>query len=362
MELWLINKDKEINLSNIVTDVSSTGNYANVCRTCDFGIPLVQADKRTHIVDISIGDMVQLTHNNINLFTGIVWTTPRQTAGKSIDVHCKGYGIYLKKNSGFYKFNCTPEQAVRQIAKDFNIELGQIAETGVVVKRNFFGNSLYDIIMTMYSLANDKKYMAIYDKNKLLIIEKGVLISKPIKNGLNLRTLAYNDTLDNMTNRVYVYNKDNKLIDKISNDSDINKYGILSKYLKSEDNNYKNQANKLLNGIDQILQVQCDGDTSYAVGKAVMVEEPYTKVNGKFYIDEDTHIIKNGIYTNKLILNFKNIMDEKEVGLYEQAYQSENTDIVFKKWLNDDFKNGGTKNNGNNKTGSMYQEPSRQAI
>ncbi len=354
MELWLLSKNKEINLSKVVDEVSTEGNYANVCRTCNFGLPLSQSDIRTHLININVGDNIQLIHDNVNLFTGIVWNIPRQTSGKSIDISCKSYGIYLKKNSGFYKFNCTPESAVQQIAKDFNIELGQVATTGITVKRNFFGNSLYDIIMTMYSLANDKKYIALYDKNKLIIVEKGTLITKPIKSGYNLLTLSYNDTLENMTNRVYVYNKDNILIDTISNNTDITNYGILSNYVKADDSNYKEQANKLLNSLDQEIQVQCIGDTSYAVGKSVMLEEPYTKVKGRFYIDEDSHIFKNGIYTNKLALNFKNIMDEKEAGSYEQAYKSQSNkevgeNLIFKKWLNE----GGEKS-GVYKTSSMY--------
>lgn len=45
-----------------------------------------------------------------------------------------------------------------------------------------------------------------------------------------------------------------------------------------------------------------------------MVKEPYTGLSGVFFIDGDSHTWKNGIYTNKLTLNFQNLMDEKESG------------------------------------------------
>lgn len=45
-----------------------------------------------------------------------------------------------------------------------------------------------------------------------------------------------------------------------------------------------------------------------------MVKEPYTGLSGVFFIDADSHTWKNGIYTNKLTLNFQNLMDEKESG------------------------------------------------
>lgn len=314
MELWLLNKNKKINLTNIVTDVSTTGNYANCCRTCSFGLPMSQSDKRTHIIDIKLGDTVQLIHNNINIFTGIIWNIPKQTNSSVLNILCKNYGIYLKKNSGFYKFNCTAEQAVEHIAKDFNIELGHIEKTNIKVKRNFFGNNLYDIIMTMYSLANDKKYYIKFDSNKLSVYEKGKISAKSIIGGKNLLTLSYCDTLDNFTNKVYVYDENNIKIDEISNDDEINKYGILSEFIQGN-KEYKTQAKKLLeNDYNQELTVQVLGDNSYCVGCSVIVEEPYTKTKGLFYINEDSHIFKNSLYTNSLKLSFKNLMDEKEVG------------------------------------------------
>lgn len=350
MELWITNKN--LNISKVATDIITEGDYRNVCRTLDFGIPLVQSDERTHGTTIEKGDTIQLTHNNVNLFSGIVWQIPQSTVGKELSVHCKGYGIYLK-NEKFYKFNCMPEKAVEQIASDFNIELGHIEKTGVTVKRNFFGNSLYEIIMTMYNLANERKYMVLFDLNKLLIIEKGISISKPIKNGSNLLNLAYTDTLQDMTNKVFVYNKDNVLIDTLSDNNSIIKYGIFSKYLKT-DEAYKSKANKLLKGESQTITVNVLGDTSYAVGKCVMLEEPYTKVKGKFYIDTDSHIFKNGQYTCKLTLNYKNLMDEKEVGSYEQAYQDkvnkeQGEKLIFHKWLGED-------KNVNNKVSGVYHE------
>ncbi|MFQ9792965.1 MAG: hypothetical protein ACLRX7_06820 [Acutalibacteraceae bacterium] len=56
------------------------------------------------------------------------------------------------------------------------------------------------------------------------------------------------------------------------------------------------------------------GDIRNITGNSVIVKEPSTGINGLFYIDGDTHTWKNGIYLNKLVLNLKNVMDEKESG------------------------------------------------
>lgn len=45
-----------------------------------------------------------------------------------------------------------------------------------------------------------------------------------------------------------------------------------------------------------------------------MLDEPYTGLYGLFFIEADTHTWKNGLYFNKLTLNLKAVMDEKETG------------------------------------------------
>jgi hypothetical protein len=54
-------------------------------------------------------------------------------------------------------------------------------------------------------------------------------------------------------------------------------------------------------------------------GGTVVVREPYTGLYGLFYIDSDVHTWKNGLYLNKLVVNFKNIMDEKDAGTLPNA-------------------------------------------
>ena len=58
----------------------------------------------------------------------------------------------------------------------------------------------------------------------------------------------------------------------------------------------------------------CLGNSNFTTGKAVIVETPISSIKGKYHIDGDSHRWQNGIYTNKLTLNFKAIMDEMESG------------------------------------------------
>jgi hypothetical protein len=50
-----------------------------------------------------------------------------------------------------------------------------------------------------------------------------------------------------------------------------------------------------------------------------VLREKYTGLYGVFYIDGDIHTWENGLYNNKLTLDFKKLMDEKEVGSLPNA-------------------------------------------
>lgn len=322
MNIFLIGKLGKYNITDVVSSVTTRGEYRSCCRTLDFGFIKSHIDKNTHKVGISTGDNIALVENDVSLFHGIAWGKDKSTDSNEIDISCKDFGIYLLKNRGSYKFkNMTPEAITKKVCADFGIKVGVIAATGKPISRNFLGTTLYDIIMTSYTVANDKKYMCIFEGDKLNVIEKGLVACKPIESGINLLSLNVSETLENMVNAVKVYNKDDKLIKTFKNENDIKLYGLMSEYIKVQDSkeNYTLKAKKMLNGLEQKITVTNFGDATYQTGKTVIVTEPSTGIKGKFYIDADEHNWKNSIYTNKLTLNFQNLMDEKESGSLEAA-------------------------------------------
>lgn len=322
MNIFLMSKLGKHDITDVVASVTIRGEYRSCCRTLDFGFIKSPTDKNTHNVGISTGDNIALVEDDIKLFHGIVWGKSRGTDSNEIDIPCKDFGVYLLKNRGSYKFkSMTPEAITKKVCADFGIKVGIIATTGKTISRNFLGTTLYDIIITSYTVANDKKYMCIFEGDKLNVIEKGVVACNPIESGINLLSLNVSETLENMVNAVNVYNKDDKLIKTFKNENDIKLYGLMSEYIKVQDSkeDYSLKAKKMLNGLEQKITVTNFGDATYQTGKTVIVTEPTTGIKGKFYIDADEHNWKNGIYTNKLTLNFQNLMDEKESGSLETS-------------------------------------------
>lgn len=304
-------------ITNHITNLTISGEYRDCSRSCDFGIVHGHGDKRTQQVQIQTGDHIRVIDGGDLLFHGVVWTKNKVTETKEIDFTCQDFGIYLKKNKASYNFtNMTAMAITKQVCADFGISVGSIAPASGTVTRTFMGVSLYDIIMTVYTLADDKKYYIFFEGSQLYVHEKGKYEVPKLESGKNLLTATVSESLANMVNRVRIYNKDDKFVEQIVKDADAKKYGYMTEVLRisKDGEDYKKKANEMLQGIEQKISVTNFGNPSYRTGKKVQVVEPYTGLTGVFYIDADEHNWKNGIYTNKLTLNFENIMDEKEGG------------------------------------------------
>ncbi len=314
MNLYLVTNDI-LDITAFVTSATLSGDYRSVSRTLDFGIIQSSNDPNIPKLVLKLGDKIQLVESGKVLFHGIVWERSRATDGTEISFMARDFGVYLNKNKGTYNFkNATPEAIATKVCKDFGIEVGDVAKTGVPISRKFFANTLYEIIMTAYSMASDKKYHCIFVGKKFFVMEKGILAAKDI-NLSNLMTSSMSESLEEMTNKVDIYSKNEKFIKSLKNHKDIEMYGVLGDFYKIRGKeNYNAQAKKKLQGVSSKITVTNFGDVSYIAGRKVKYEDPFSKAAGFFYIDDDQHRWKNGIYSNKLTLNFENLMDEKESG------------------------------------------------
>ncbi len=356
MQILLTDKNNKNNktadITNIIPDVQISGDLLGASRTLKFSYVYSDIDPNILTATVEMGDLVQVFQNNKQLFYGRVFKIDKGTNSNTIDVTCYDYGIYLKKNQHSYKFRyITPEAATRKICGKFNIDTGNIASTGISISRNYFGVDLYSIIIGMFyqaSLINGKKYMIRFAGEKLSVIEKGDSnTSQLLQSGYNLLTSNISESIDNMVNSVAIFDKnDDPLPIEIKNDNDIKLYGLMQGYLKLDDSGkYDEKARSMLKGIERTMSVTSFGNTECITGNTVIVKEPVTKLYGLFYIDSDVHAWKNGIYTNKLVLNFQNIMDEKDIG---QIVNSEEESKLEYSWIDN------TTDSAMNMPGNIY--------
>lgn len=322
LKLLLKNNEGTFDIAQLVAQIDWAGDYLQCARMLEFKLVSSPSDKLIPVIKCDLGNVVTLMQDNRTLFEGYVFERQKSTLGSTIDVTCFDKGIYLKRNKASYKFtNLTPEAITGRVCTDFGIETGEIASTGIKLTRNFLGNTLYEIIQTGYTLASaetKKKYYISFKGSRLSVVEKKVTDETlVIEGGSNLMDASVTESISGMINQVTIYDKNDNLIRKIKNDETIKLYGLMQDYMRQPDGeNVGSKAQKLLddNGLQQKITVNNLGNIANVTGGTVVVKEPYTGLYGLFYIDSDVHTWKNGLYLNKLVLNFRNIMDEKEVG------------------------------------------------
>lgn len=304
----LIHKNKDI--TQLVANLSWSGDYMQVARVLEFEIIASAIDKNIPTVSFAMGDVVFLQDDKgVELFRGYVFKQDKSLTNNTKSITCYDDLIYLLKSNGTYNFEkVTPDAITKRMCKDFGIKEGSIIK-GSPISRIFDNDTIYNIIITAYKLESaktKKQYMPKMNKGKLDIIEKGKKLAKYQLDN-NIINANYGESIESSINRVRMYDEDNKYIGQVTLNTS---YGVLQDiYKQSEGENAKQMANAMLQGVEQTASIEAIGDFDCITGNAVVIKEPYTGLSGVFYIDNDTHTFENGQHMMSLGLAFKNMMD-----------------------------------------------------
>lgn len=301
-------------ISQLVQSLTWSGDIGQAARKVEFGY--VQGDN-IQKVNIALGNQIKVLVENKEIFRGYVFYKEIDTESDTVRITAYDGLIYLLKNKATYNFkNITAEAITRKVAQDFGIQVGSLASATLRQKLIVEGETLYDIIMKAYtneSKYTGKKYMPLFREGKLNIIEKGkTIVSYVLSSAENISNVTYSESLENMINRVKIYDENGKYIGKVENSEWIKSYGILQDvYTKEKDKNAYTVAKNMLKGVEKSLNIKALGNIECITGMAVKVKDKAIGLTGLFYIDSDTHTFENGQHMMDLTLNFQNIMDEK---------------------------------------------------
>ncbi|MEG1492244.1 MAG: hypothetical protein RR394_08325 [Oscillospiraceae bacterium] len=318
-EVWKTEKGGRRNITELLSSYSWSGDFQSAVRELEFKLLSSPADGTPGVI-LELGDPITLDIDGVTKFAGNVVFLTRQSEFGEIDVRCQDRGRILKGNKATYQFkNTTAEAAVGQIGADWGIEIGETPSTGISLTRNFVGTDIFSIILTMFSLAseqNQKKYVVRFDGLKLCVFEKAKP-AQPVRicAKSNLMDLSVTESIENLVNRVQILNKADKVSSSEEDSGSIEKYGLMQEQIKESDTAAQKAKQSLRDKApQQKITVNNLGDIRCLTGTVVELSEPHTGLVGDFYIDSDTHTWKRGQYYNKLVLNFKNIMSEKDAG------------------------------------------------
>lgn len=316
IKLELVNGTENIDITQLVKNVTWSGSYQQACRKLEFSLLASPYDKSIPTVKIECGYMVRLLEEDNELFRGYIQSRNLSYSGNSVEYMALDGGTYVHRNELVYNFkNQTAESIASKVCADLGVSIGNLASTGISMDKKFFGVSGYDIIMTAYTYAStktNKKYMCTMDKGQLNVIEKGkITLELNFENGSNILDSNFSEDISNMVNKVKVYNGDEQEVKIISNSNDMKSYGTFTKILKLEDGKDADaEAKKELKSIERKASITGFGDSSCKSGYGVKVKDAYTNLVGLFYIDEDVHTWEDGIYKVDLTLAFENMMHE----------------------------------------------------
>ena len=309
-------------ITNFCTSVTLSGSLTEVSRklqcTCFYRIW-----DHNHVNE-QIGPITKVwaTLDNKEVFMGIV-------SDETLTFTAFDYAFYLVKNKFTYNFkNITANNATKKILSEIGVQAGSIASSNIKINRLLAQKTVYDSIMELYTQVSKQAGKQYYIYMSGLKVNVGQLgnnaSSKPIKPASdvshgdgNMLSFEYKDTMNNMINRVKIYDDKNGYIGKVENNSMIRTYGILQdNYVKEEDKNPYVVAKNMLQGADREFSCTAIGNYDYRTGSAVIVKlfAISSLLNTRMYVVGDNHTwnVETGTYTTNLSLSYVNKMDAKE--------------------------------------------------
>lgn len=319
---WVNSKGKIINITNAVTSVSWSGSTSQIARSVD--ITIVHAPNDRNITNLKInienGDLILLYENDVNIYLGQVFHTTGQVEAGSVTYNSFDFAYHLTQSTATYKFkNYTAERITKKVCKDLQIKVGYIEKTKKIISKIICEDmGIYNIIMKAYTKASKtthKKYIVRMVGKELNVFTNGDKVSNyVISDKFNITSATYEESAENIINKVIIYNDKGKNVGEVTNKKSIDKFGIFqATYTKEEKVNSKKAAQALLQGIEKTIAIDTlDGNLECIAGNGVKVHDKATGLNALFWIESDTHKWENGIHTMSLELSYKNIWDKQE--------------------------------------------------
>ena len=299
------------------TSATCSGAIEEAARKLTFGLVDSVRDPNLPDYEIKIEDMVQFYAYGEEIFRGYVVDFQRATSTNEVRFTCFDGAFYLLQSQVTRAYHgTTPDATTLDVCAEVNVPVSKTMPGGAY-DRLHDGDSVYDIIMTGYTLQSAKdgnQYMIRMDKGALNIVLKGEYVCPDMLTANEILTDAdYGESIVGSINRVKIYDESRKEMQTIdAEDSEIT--GILQAVVQSNNNDATAEAKALLKGIQKTASISGRGRMDCITGNACVVEEPYTTLQGLYYIDGDSHTFAGKMHTMNLELAFENIMDRVTAG------------------------------------------------
>lgn len=316
---------KIYDFTELVNTVTWSGDYRSPSRTLEVTYTQSNVDNSIPKKDVLINSTCCFYVEGKEIFRGNLIEYSKASNSNQVTLTFKDIGHYLLVDKKNYNFS---DKSVDECAKKVlsegkpKLTLDKLEKANTKVTKIFIGKSAYEIIMSLYTLHKNKTnskdaYMVYADLDKVNVVKKGITaLSFEFSETNNLESTDIKESLDGFINRVVVVDeKGNKIKEKINKDlmKIYNAYATEVITQKEKETVSTTEIDSKFVDVQKTISLTGYGDITCKTGMKVNVVDNYTKLKGIFYIDKDTHTWSNGIYSIKLDLNFKNLMDEMDV-------------------------------------------------
>ena len=269
------------------------------------------------VLDITEGNPVKMLVDGVNVFFGFIFDKQRDKK-KQWQITAYDQLRYFKNKDSYIYVNKRADQVISMIAKDFLLNVGELADTGYVIASKVEDNkTLFDIVQNalddtlrsttrLYVLYDDFGKITLKDSENMLL---NLLIDEETGENFTYKS-SINDNTYNQIKIIYDNDKTGKREVYIAKDStNINNWGLLQ-YFESVDNPQGASAKvdallKLYNAKTRNLKItKAFGDVRVRAGSSVVVKLDLgdVKVQNFMLVENVKHTFNKDSYTMDLTL------------------------------------------------------------
>lgn len=263
------------------------------------------------------GKDIVILKNNDELFRGIVLTKTGPFDGTAT---CKLYdfGYFMGQSKIIMQFNGTPASAaVKQVCDKAGVDVGEIPDMKISVKKVYFNETPADIIKDILSqeFGESAEQYYIEIRGSALYIFKPFEVTGTFKPADNVAAFDVTNTpsspvltesVSGIWNDVIVVSgsaESHRVIAEAKDDEDIAKSGLRQTIEVIEDKNVAQASNiaknklKEYGTIQRTLSADMPGADNIRSGRIITYEDEENGLTGKYLIKSCRHSIDGGIHT-----------------------------------------------------------------
>ena len=309
-------------ISNACTRIIWKGSASEASRSVDFDYINAPYDNTVNLPSIATGDYISLEDTKEGeIFFGQIFGVEKSSQTGTITFTAYDMMKHLLESTGQYNFkNLTAEAIASQVCADIQVPIRHLHPTGVNIASMICDKmKMYDIVMAAYTKAHkitgDKYFAMIYKRGLGVYKTEWAVKGFTLSESTNIYASSISERMDDIKNKVLIFDDKGKQIGEVKDDGSIKKFGIFQEiYSKEEGIDATTGAKNLLKvKPTQAIKISAVGDINCLSCYFVQVKDTATGLSGKYWIASDSHTFENSTHKMELELRFDSLMDTKDI-------------------------------------------------